>query len=75
MIDFEKAHFHKWAWILLLLKLLQLLLYVLEDKGKIHIFCPSVTFGEFMAGKRKLSNTEPQRNSNPEEIQGILFKK
>ena len=71
MIDFEKAHFPKWAWILLLLKLLQLLLYVLEDKGKIHIFGPSVTIGEFMDGKRILSNSEPQENSNPEEVQGM----
>ena len=30
---------------------------------------------ELSVGKRQLLNTEPQENSNPEEIQGIFFSK
>ena len=74
IIDLENIHYYEWVWIFPLLHVLQLFLYVLEDKGKIHIFGPSVTVGELVVGKRQLPNTEPQENSNPEEIQGILFK-
>ena len=75
IIDLENIHYYEWAWIFPLLLMLQLFLYVLEDKGKINIFGPSVTIVELNVGKRQLLNTEPQENSNPEEIQGIFFQK
>ena len=74
IIDLENIHHYEWAWVFPLLLILQLFLYFLQDKGKIHIFAPSVTGEEFIAGKRQLENTEPQENSNPEDIQGILSK-
>ena len=69
IIDLENIHFYEWAWIFPLLNMLQLILYVLEDKGKIHIFQPSVTFGQMQDGQ--FPNSEPQESS--EEIQGILL--
>ena len=72
MIDLGKIHFYEWAWIFPLLNMLQLFLYVLEDKGKIHIFGPSVTLGQAISGQ--LSNSETQENLSSEEVQGILLK-
>ena len=71
LIDLEDVHFYEWAWIFPFLILLQLFLYVLQHKGKIEIFGPSITYGQFWNGR--LPNTESHANSSSENIQGIIF--
>ena len=69
----ETIHFYEWVWILVVLNLVQLVLYVLQQKKKINIFGDVVTVKELIEGPRLPDDCETLESSNSEEIQGNRF--
>ena len=62
----EDTHFMKWAWILILLNLTQLVLYALQARDKVNIFGSSVNGHDFISGPKPPAF---ESNSN-DDVQG-----